>query len=73
MKATFAAQGQQRAMDDQSRELMTKFGTGAARVGSVLGVLMVLGFFAVKVAYYTCAVLYLRRKDVIDYFETARA
>ena len=73
MKATFAAQSQQQALNEESREVVEKIGMGAARAGSVLGVIMVLGFFAVKVAYYVFSTLYLRRKEVIDYFEDARA
>jgi hypothetical protein len=33
---------------------------------------MVLTFFALKTAFYVATVLYLRRKDVVDFFEAPR-
>jgi hypothetical protein len=74
MKATLAAkQRQQPALDESSRAVVEKIGAGAARAGSVLGVIMVLGFFVLKVAYYVSSTLYLRRREVIDYFDNVHA
>ncbi|HKU38780.1 MAG TPA: hypothetical protein VJR89_11555 [Polyangiales bacterium] len=58
--------------DEKAREVAQKFGTGAARVGNVLGIVMLLGFFALKAGYYVFGTLYLRRKEVVDYFENPR-
>ena len=70
MKAMLAAdQSRQPALDEGSREAMQKLSTGVARASSVLGVIMVLVFFCFKVAYYVSALLYLRRREVIDYFD----
>jgi hypothetical protein len=78
MKATFAnqpdAQGAEQTPEEkQAQELGQKFASGAARAGSIVGIAMVVTFFALKTAFYVATVLYLRRKDVVDFFETPRA
>ena len=74
MKATFAAQqAQQPQLNEQVRETVEDFSAGAARVGSVLGVVMMLGFLVIKAGYYLASTLYLRRPEVIEYFEAPRA
>jgi hypothetical protein len=74
MKATFAAQRADPTPEDkQAQEMGQKFASGAARAGSILGIVMIVFFFAIKTAYYIVTARYLQRKDVLEYFETPRS
>jgi hypothetical protein len=77
IKATFA-QGADRGVAgapdaDQQRaqETARSFGAGAAKIGSILGIAMLVGFFVLKTGFYIACALYMRRKDVIAFFEHA--
>jgi len=73
MNASFAAQpGEQTPEQKQAQEMGQKFASGAARAGSILGIVMIAFFFAIKSVYYVLTVLYLRRRDVVDFFEASR-
>jgi hypothetical protein len=74
MKATFAAQPAEPTPEQkQAHEMGQKFASGAARAGSILGMLMIVFIFAIKTGYYVATALYLRRKDVVDFFEAPRS
>jgi hypothetical protein len=61
--------------EQQKRALETTRGfmAMAFKAGNVFSWLTVLGFFVVKSAYYLICALYLRRADVIAYFEPQAA
>jgi hypothetical protein len=72
MKATFAGRAHPTPDQKQAQEMGQKFASGAARAGSILGMLMIVFFFAIKTAYYVVTARYLQRKDVVDFFEAPR-
>jgi hypothetical protein len=78
MKTTFAAGTpaagtEQTEEQKQAQEMGQKFASGAARAGSILGIVMLVFFFVLKTGYYVLSVLYLRREDVVRFFEAPRS
>jgi disulfide bond formation protein DsbB len=55
----------------EAQQFMQSFAAGAGRASSILGWLMVIVFFATKVAYYVFSSIYLRRPEVVRHFEPA--
>ena len=53
----------------EAQQFMQSFAAGAGRASSILGWLMVIVFFAIKVAYYVISSIYLRRPEVVQHFE----
>jgi len=73
MKSTLAAQqAKQPPTSKQVEEMTGKIASGATQLGNIMGVLMLVVFFVIKTAYFVTCGLYLRRKEVVDYFEGPR-
>lgn len=60
---------EQRRAQDMARGFMSS----AFQVGNVFSWAMIIGFFLVKTSYYVACALYLRRKDVVAFFEPKAA
>jgi hypothetical protein len=59
--------------DPRIEQSMRKFMAGAQGIGTVIGWLSMIGFFVVKAIYYIASALYLRRPELVAYFERAAA
>jgi len=73
MMSTIAAQqAKHPPMNKQVEEMTQTIAGGATQVGNIMGVLMLIVFFVIKTAYFVTCGIYLRRKEVVDYFEGPR-
>jgi hypothetical protein len=59
--------------DPRLERSMHKFAKGAQGIGTVIGWLSMIGFLTVKTIYFVACALYLRRPELVAYFEHAQA
>lgn len=57
----------------EAQKTLQTFAAGMGRASSILGWVMVIVFFATKVAYYVFSSIYLRRPEVVQHFDGGAA
>ena len=72
MEQTVSGQPNQSVEQKRALDVTRGFMAGAFKAGTVFSWLTVIGFFVVKTAYYLACALYLRRREVVCYYEGAR-